>query len=135
MPERIKSHRQLRVFDAAMVSAMEIFQLTKRFPAEERFSMTDQIRRSSRSVCVNIAEAWRRRKYPLAFVAKLNDSEAEACETQVWTEFAQRCGYFAPDVAARLTGDYDQIIASLVKMADNPNDWTIPSRVKSQNDS
>jgi four helix bundle protein len=121
------------MFEAAMESAMEIFQLTKRFPIEERFSMTDQIRRSSRSVCANLADAWRRREYPLAFVAKLNDSEAEACETQVWIDFAQRCGYFAPEVAARLAGDYDQIIASLVKMADRPQDWTIPNRVKSPN--
>jgi len=72
---------------------MRIFELTKGFPKAETYSLTDQIRRSSRSVCANVAEAWRRRRYAAAFVSKLNDSEAEAAETQVWLEFAVKCGY------------------------------------------
>ena len=94
MGERIKHHRELRVYQNAMEAAMQVFELTKAFPVEERYSMTDQIRRSSRSVCANLAEAWRKRRYQNAFVAKLSDAESEACETQVWVEFAQRCGYF-----------------------------------------
>jgi hypothetical protein len=86
--ERIKSYRDLRVFQKAMDAAMEIFALTKTFPQEEKFSMVDQIRRSSRSVPTNLAEAWRKRRYRAAFIAKLSDAETEACETQVWVEFA-----------------------------------------------
>lgn len=87
----IKSHRELRVYQMAMDVAMRVFELTKGFPAEERFSMVDQVRRSSRSVCANIAEAWRRRRYEAHFVSKLNDAECEAEETRVWLEFARRC--------------------------------------------
>jgi four helix bundle protein len=76
-----------------MDTAMEIFELTKSFPPEEKYSMVDQMRRSSRSVCTNIAEAWRKRRYKAAFIAKLSDAESEACETQVWLEFADKCQY------------------------------------------
>ena len=84
MAERINRYRELRVSQAAMVSALDIFDLTRRFPAEERYALTDQIRRSSRSGCANIAEAWRKRRYRAAFIAKLNDAESGAAETQVW---------------------------------------------------
>jgi len=77
--------------------AMLVFELSKRFPVEERYSLTDQIRRASRSVASNIAEAWRKRRYPAAFIAKLSDSESEAAETQTWTEFARRCGYLSDE--------------------------------------
>jgi four helix bundle protein len=80
-----------------MEAAIELFELSKKFPPEEKYSLTDQMRRSSRSVCANIAEAWRKRRYPNAFVSKLSDSEAEAAETQVWIEFAVKCEYLAPD--------------------------------------
>ena len=83
----------MRVYQNAMEAAMKIFELTKDFPPEEKYSMVDQMRRSSRSVCANLAEAWRKRRYKAAFVAKLSDAESEACETQVWIEFAKRCGY------------------------------------------
>jgi len=76
-----------------MDCAIRIFESTKSFPLEERFSLVDQIRRSSRSVCTNIAEAWRKRRYEAAFVSKLSDAETEAAETQVWSEVAFRCGY------------------------------------------
>ncbi|MFZ4707557.1 MAG: four helix bundle protein, partial [Bacteroidales bacterium] len=90
---KILSYRDLRVYNSAVELAMEIFELTKLFPPEEKYSLTDQIRRSSRSVCANIAEAWRKRRYKAAFIAKINDSETEACETQVWLELAHLCKY------------------------------------------
>jgi four helix bundle protein len=88
MRKRIAIHRELEVYQKAMDVAMRIFELSKRFPKEETYSLTDQIRRSSRSVCANLAEAWRKRRYEKAFVSKLSDVEAEAAETQVWLEFA-----------------------------------------------
>jgi four helix bundle protein len=91
MGNKIGSYRELRVYQNAMDSAMEIFERTKNFPAVEKYSMVDQMRRSSRSVCANIAEAWRKRRYRAAFIAKLSDAESEACETQVWIEFADKC--------------------------------------------
>jgi four helix bundle protein len=104
---------------------MEIFQITKNFPGEEKFSLVDQIRRSSRSVCANIAEGWRKRPYKAAFISKLSDAESEACETQVWIEFANRCGYIDAATADRLDKMYDQIMAQIVKMIDNPDKWLI----------
>ena len=90
---RIRSHRDLETYQLAFKAAMEIFALTKKFPKEEKFSLTDQIRRSSRSVCANLAEAFRKRRYPKSFAAKLSDSEGEAAETQVWLDFSLKCGY------------------------------------------
>jgi four helix bundle protein len=125
MAEKIASYKDLRVYQNAMEAAMEIFELTRKFPPEERYSLVDQKRRSSRSVCTNIAEAWRKRRYKAAFIAKLSDSEGEACETQVWIEFACRCGYLARDVAAKLDAKYDHILGQLVKMIDEPEKWLI----------
>ena len=96
---KITSHKDLRVYQGAMEAAMDIYEATKSFPLEERYSMVDQIRRSSRSVCANIAEAWRKRRYKAAFVAKLSDAESEACETQVWLEFALKCSYVEEELA------------------------------------
>ena len=104
---------------------MEIFEVTKGFPREEVYSLTDQIRRSSRSVCANIAEAWRRRRYTGAFVYKLNDAEAEACETQTWLEFAVGCGYLDTKVARLLYKAYDRILGKLVTMIQQPEKWVI----------
>jgi four helix bundle protein len=92
---RISSYKNLRVYAAAMASAMRIFEISKKFPVEERYSLTDQIRRSSRSVCANLAEAWRKRRYEANFVSKLSDAESEAEETRVWVEFSSRCGYIS----------------------------------------
>ena len=86
----IRSYRELRVYQAAFDVAIEIFELTKSFPPEEKYSLVDQIRRSSRAVCSNLAEAWRKRRYPAHFVNKLSDSEGEADETRVWLEFSLR---------------------------------------------
>ena len=91
--EKIKTHFELKVFQLSFTSGMEIFNITKAFPKEEIYSLTDQIRRSSRSVSSNIAEAFRKRKYPKSFISKLSDSEGEAAETQVWLNYALKCNY------------------------------------------
>ena len=88
----IRSHHELEVYRLAFDCAMRVFALTKGFPVEERYSLTNQIRRSSRSVCANITEAWRKRRYEAAFVSKLSDAEAEATETQTWIQFSAKCG-------------------------------------------
>ena len=108
-----------------MNAAMDIFEVTKAFPAAERYSMTDQVRRSSRSVCANVAEAWRKRRYQNAFIAKLNDAESEACETQVWLEFALKCGYLEQKAIKELYDTYDHVIGQLVKMIQEAEKWTI----------
>jgi four helix bundle protein len=118
-----KSHRELRVYELAFKSATEIHQLTKKFPAEEKYSLTDQIRRSSRSVCANIAEAWRRRKYPKNFVSKLTDSDTEATETIVWLDFALHFGYMTSEMHQELTNHYDHICSQLTIMMSEPNKW------------
>jgi four helix bundle protein len=109
MAQTIKTHRDLNVYQMAFEAAMRIFELTKSFPKEETYSLTDQIRRSSRSVCSNIAEAWRKRRYEAAFVSKLNDAEAEAAETQTWLEFSGRCNYRDAAVGRELYTTYDNI--------------------------
>ena len=121
----IRSYRELRVYQAAMEAAMEIFELTKGFPGEEKFSMVDQMRRSSRSVCANIAEAWRKRRYRAHFISKLSDAEGEAEETRVWLEFSQRCAYLTDEQALRLDESYDRILGQLVRMISSPDQWTI----------
>jgi len=121
----IRHFRELRVYQNAMDGTMQVFELTKSFPPEERYSMTDQMRRSSRSVCANLAEAWRKRRYEAAFVAKLSDCESEACETQVWLEFAVRCKYLKSDVATKLDQQYDNIIGQLVNMIKESKKWII----------
>ena len=119
----IRTHRDLEVYQLAFRLAMEIFRESKAFPVEERYSLTDQIRRSSRSVCANLAEAWRKRRYEGAFLLKLSDSEAEAAESQTWLEFAVKCGYLKPDVGRELYQTYDHILGKLVNMISNPSPW------------
>jgi four helix bundle protein len=123
--QSIRSYKELRVYQAAIDAAMRIFEITKRFPPEERFSMVDQMRRSSRSVCSNIGEAWRKRRYPANFVSKLSDSEGEAEETRVWLELAFRCGYISKGELDELDKAYDNIIGQLVRMIEHPEQWTI----------
>ncbi|HBE16665.1 MAG TPA: four helix bundle protein [Cyanobacteria bacterium UBA11149] len=123
--ESFNNHEDLAIFKLAFANAMEIFEISKKFPVEERYSLTDQIRRSSRSVCANLAEAWRKRRYKAAFIAKLNDCEAEASETQVWIKFAVKCSYMKIEQGRQLYGSYNQILSGLVKMINNPNQWII----------
>ncbi len=120
---KIRRHQDLEVYQQAFGAAMKVFELSKKFPSEERFSLTDQIRRSSRSVCANIAEAFRRRRYPNSFVAKLNDAEAEAAETQTWLEFAQRCSYLESQATIESMHVYDAVIGRLVVMSNHPESW------------
>ncbi|RCJ39104.1 four helix bundle protein [Nostoc minutum NIES-26] len=121
--EPIKNHKDLEVYQMAFDAAMKIFELSKKFPLEERYSLTDQIRRSSRSVCTNLAEAWRKRRYEAAFVAKLNDCEAEAAETQTWIEFAVKCNYLDLESGQELYGTYNRILGGLVSIITNPLPW------------
>lgn len=121
-----KVHTDLEVYQAAFLAAMQVFELSKGFPAEERYSLTDQIRRSSRSVCANLGEAWRKRRYRAAFIAKLNDCEAEAAETQIWIEFAVQCGYINSETASPLYKTYNQILGQLVTMIKTPSNWLLP---------
>ncbi len=123
--KRLKSHRELDVYQMAFEAAMKIFQATKHFPREETYSLTDQIRRSSRAVCSNIAEAWRRRRYEGAFVNCLNISEAEAAETQTWIEFAVKCSYLDRATGRDLYAVCDGILGKLVTMIRHPEQWTI----------
>jgi four helix bundle protein len=125
MSERIRRHRDLEVYQLAFTAAMEIFEISRHFPKEETYSLTDQIRRSSRSVCANLAEAWRKRRYEAAFIAKISDSEAEAAETQVWLEFAVKCGYVARDRAKPLYEVYDRAIGTFVGMIIHSDTWII----------
>ena len=125
MSDKIRTHKDLRVWQEAMGVAMEVFALSKRFPKDETFSLTDQIRRSSRSVPANIAEAWRKRRYPAAFVAKLSDAEGEAAETQTHLEFALRCGYSEPAAISPLDARYEILLAQLVTMSTHPDKWTL----------
>lgn len=129
MPGKIQSYRDLNVFNSAMEVSMLIFHLSKNFPKEEKYSVTDQIRRSSRSVCANLAEAWRKRRYKAAFIAKLNDVESEACETQVWLDYAFQCGYIDMDEKDTLLDKYDTIIGQIVKMILTADKWIIPVKI------
>ncbi len=120
----IKTHKELDVYQNAFHAAIEIFELSKTFPKEEKYSLTDQIRRSSRSVCANIAEAFRKRRYGKAFVAKLSDSEGEASETQVWLDFALEHKYIKPEIYKELFKKYDHVLAQLVIMINSPEKWS-----------
>ena len=121
----IKSHKELEVYKLAFAAALEIYEISKTFPTEERYSLTDQIRRSSRSVCSNIGEAFRKRRYEKHFISKLSDSESEAGETQVWLEFALAHNYISSDVFVNLDDKYEHIISMLVKMENNPKPWIL----------
>jgi four helix bundle protein len=121
----IRHFRELEVYKLATESAMRIFEASKGFPVEEKYSLIDQIRRSSRSVCANIAEGWRKRRYPNAFVSKLSDADAESAETQVWLEFALKCGYLEPVLSKELDSIYDRIMGKLVNMMARPDQWVI----------
>ncbi len=121
----IRSHEELEVYRMAFRAAMRIFELSKSFPVEERYSLTDQIRKASRSVCANISEAWRKRRYVAAFQSKLNDAEGEAAETQTWLRFAVACEYLAAADGDSLRSTYDDIMGKLVNMITNPTPWIL----------
>lgn len=122
---KIQFHWQLDVYKLSVEAGMEIFELSKVFPKEETYSLTNQIRRSSRSVSAQIAEGWRRRKYRDAFINKLNEAESESAETQVWLEYAVKCKYLKRGMAVVLHKKYDLIIGKLVNIANNPDKWLL----------
>jgi four helix bundle protein len=122
---KVVRHTDLEVYQRAFAAPMEVFRLSKTFPAEEKYSLTDQGRRSSRSVAANISEAWRKRRYPASFVSKLNDAEGEAAETQTWLQFAVECGYANAEASRAIYVEYDSIIAMLVNMQNHPEDWSL----------
>jgi len=121
----ITRHTELDVYKKAFDAAMRVFELSKIFPKEETYSLTNQIRRASRSVCANMAEAWRKRRYEAHFVSKLSDCESEAAEVQVWLQFSVECGYLQADTARGLYLEYDAVIAMLVSMIRNPGPWIL----------
>lgn len=123
--KQIRKHTDLEVYQRAVAAAMRLFELSRRFPAEERYSLTDQGRRSSRSVCGNLAEAWRKRRYRAAFISKLSDAEGEAAETQVWIQFAVECGYLERHATRALYAEYDDILGMLVTIINNPTPWLL----------
>jgi four helix bundle protein len=118
-------YEELDVYKIAFKSAMLIFQFSETFPKWERYSLTDQVRRSSRSVCANIAEAFYRRRYPKNFSAHLSDSIAEAAETRVWINFAVGCGYLSKKQADSLLKEYSRIIGKLIVMNNQTDKWCI----------
>ena len=123
-----KDYRELRVHQLAFETALRIFEISKKFPAEERYSLTDQIRRSSRAVCSNIAEAWRKRRYPASFVSKLSDSDAESAETAVWLDFCKAFSYITDKDHAELADHYDHICSQLALMMQEPGKWCPPEQ-------
>lgn len=123
--EKIRKHTDLKVFQLSFEAGMEVFELSKKFPREEKYSLTDQIRRSSRSVSGNIAEAWRKRRYPKSFISKLSDSDGEAAETQVWLDYAFACKYIEKVEHDSLYDKYEHIMAMLTNMITKPDQWSI----------
>lgn len=125
----VKHFAELRVYDRAFDASMRIFELSKSWPPEERYSLTDQIRRSSRSVCGSIAEAWRKRRYPNHFVSKLSDADGEVAETENWLRFAHQCGYLQSDTFGDLWKTYENIAGGLVNMMTSPEKWCGPAHL------
>ena len=123
--DRIKSHKGLKVYQLAYEAALEIHEITKSFPSAEKYSLTDQIRRSSRAVCSNIAEAYRKRRYPKNFISKLSDSEAESSETQVWLDFSGFFEYIDSNTHQELDDKYEHIIAMLINMSNQSDKWAL----------
>ena len=128
MKDKINSYKDLRVYNNAMEAAMKIFELSKTFPPEENNSLTDKLRCASRSVCTTIGEAWRKRIDQATFTARLNDTESLACASQVWIEFARKCGYLKDEACNELDSAYDQILGQLFKMIKESDKWTIKSK-------
>lgn len=126
----IRSHKELKVYQDAFSFWVEIYILVKTFPADERYSLTDQIRRSSRSVCGNISEGWRKRRYPKLFENKMIDADGEAAETQNWLDFAFACEYILEEKNTELYRKYEEILAMLNSMIINSEKWNFPPKKK-----
>ena len=118
----------LHVYREAFACAMELFEASKGWPREERYALTDQVRRSSRAVCANLSEAWAKRRYPSHFASKLSDAHAESEETLTWVRFAARCGYLSEGAAVPLSARYRQINAGLLRMIATRHRWSTADR-------
>jgi four helix bundle protein len=121
----VNSFKELIVYQKAHKLAMDIFYLSKKFPKEEKYSLTDQIRRSSRSVSTCIAESWAKRLYIKAFVNKLTDSLGEEYETEDWLDYSQDCEYITPEEYTNLISGYDEVRKMLISMIINPEQWCL----------
>lgn len=115
-----RGYRDLKVYQLAYRLAMEIFEVSKSFPKEEKYSLTDQIRRSSRSVAVNIGEGYRKRRYPKHFTSKMTDADAECTETQIWLDFSKDCDYINNETKNKIFNEYEEVGRMLGSMANNP---------------
>ncbi len=120
-----RGYKDLKVFQLSYKLAIDIFQITKGFPKEEKYSLTDQIRRSSRSVAANIAEAWKKRIYPKMFVSKIIDAAGEAGETEVWLDIARDAGYLSVEEHRELSEGYDEVNRMLFAMTERPEKFCI----------
>ncbi len=122
---RINSAKDLDVYKKAYALSMEIFHLSKQWPPEEKYSLTDQIRRSSRSVCANLREAWSKRRYEAHFISKLSDCDGENSETDTWLDYAFDCGYISVDQHTKLTGDSVEVGKMLGSMLNHPEPFLL----------
>jgi four helix bundle protein len=120
---QINSFKDLFVYQKAYKLAMEIFEISKSFPKEEKYSLTDQIRRSSRAVTSCLAESWAKRRYEKAFVNKLTDSLGEENETEVWLDYSKDCQYILPETHSKLISEYLEVRKMLISMINNPDKW------------
>jgi four helix bundle protein len=118
-----KNFKETNIYKLAYEQAMDVFEITKTFPKEEKFSLIDQVRRSSRSVCVNMAEAYRKKKYPAHFVLKVTDSDAENSETGVWFDFSKDCRYIILEKHKSLINRNEEIGRLLNHMINNPDKY------------
>ncbi|MBN8563475.1 MAG: four helix bundle protein [Leptolyngbya sp. UWPOB_LEPTO1] len=119
------SYRELRVYQAAFESAMQVFERSREFPIAEQEQLTTMLLRASRSVCVNIAQAWQKRRNQQAFIARLNHAETEAAATQVWIEFAVLCGYLEAEIGQELHHEYQQVLADLARLIEHSAAWVV----------
>lgn len=117
---QINSFRDLIVYQKAYQASMQIFEITQSFPKEEKYSLTDQIRRSSRSITSNIAESWAKRIYPKSFISKLSDSLSEEYETENWLDYSKDCNYITTETYSKLMSGYNETRKMLISMINNP---------------
>ena len=118
-------YKDLRVYQLAYQLALDIHEMTKEFPKEEKYSLADQIRKSSRSVPTNLAEAWKKRRYEKAFVSKTVDCTREAAETEVWLDFSKDFGYISNEQDTDLTERYEEVNRMLYGMIDKPRKFCL----------
>ena len=130
----VTDFKDLRVYEQAFRAAMQIQERSSSWPKSEQYALTDQIRRSSRSVCSNIGESWLKRRYPNHFISKLSDASSEAAETIVWLDFARELELIDSRAAERLETEYRRTIGGLVKMMNNPDPWCAPSNQVQETD-